>query len=110
MSYNLNDALTFGKFVDGASNQGYTTNDIYNALAPEDAASTERLKAAEEETNNTEYNSLDESPVDNKIIPGIIPQVSTDDSSKELYWVLFVSSSAALRRSVLAASSGAKVL
>lgn len=84
MSYNLNDALTFGKFVDEASNQGYTTNDIYNALAPEDAASTERLKAAKEETNNTEYNSLDESPVDNKIIPGIIPQVSTEKDYQEV--------------------------
>lgn len=88
MSYDLNNALTFGKFVGDVSKQSYTTSDIYNALASEDAISTERLKIAEEETNNTKYDSLDKSTIGDKMLPGITQQICNESTEKDYEEVL----------------------
>lgn len=79
MGDTLNKAFALGNFIE-ENNGSYMTDtinkatitdnqvkDIYNKLAPEDATSTELLKAAEEETESTEYSDIEEIEIDDSI-------------------------------------------
>lgn len=89
MSYDLNNALAFGNFVEGAVREAEGTgplpeinesqiSHIYDELSSTDNKSTELLEVAKEETDNTDYDSITELEVDpDSPFPGVVEQVES---------------------------------